>query len=360
MRKVFSFCLLAMLFVLSLLIFRSNVHKQKGLNQRRIVSITPTTVINKSLRFHTSLFVPYWSLDNTKIPDTNYDTVIYFGIAPNADGIDIEDDGYKNLTNFLERAQGIKDRILTVRAINQEVNDEILRNKDLQQKIFEQATGLAIKYNFSGLLLDFEFSSLNFDTVKNEITGFINGFSNAAHVQGLTFYEAVYGDVFYRDRPFDVLNIAKKVDGIYVMAYDFHKANGDPGPNFPFIPDDVDNYDFQTMTKDFLKNVPPEKLFITFGLFGYDWTVGDSGQSVKQAIPLSLNQIKQKFINNCSFKNCKISTNKISQETNVSYIDQDGSDHIVWFEDLNSIDFKKKFLFPKGINHTAMWAYSYF
>ena len=81
-----------------------------------------------------------------------------------------------------------------------------------------------------------------------------------------------------------------------IMAYDFHKVKGNPGPNFPLNGKETYGYDLQKMTDDFLQFVPPEKLTIIFGLFGYDWVIDDKNNALQSGEALSYLQIKQKFL----------------------------------------------------------------
>jgi spore germination protein len=114
------------------------------------------------------------------------------------------------------------------------------------------------------------------------------------------------------------------------------------------------------LTDDFLKLIPSDKITIIFGLFGYDWQVDDKGNATQPAQALTLLQIKQKFIDQCAFSECAWKKDKDSAETTVSYTDNDGKKHIIWFEDMESVKQKQEFLKTKGINSFSYWAYSYF
>ena len=216
------------------------------------------------------------------------------------------------------------------------------------------------KHGFDGVLLDLEYSGLAFDSVVSSITSFSTAFAHAAHDQQLTFYQSLYGDSVYRLRPYDLAVLGKQADGIVVMAYDFHKANGDPGPNFPLAGEAIQGYDMGTMVDDFTKKIPSQKLIVAFGLFGYDWTLNDKGNSSGAAVALSLAQIKHKFSPHCPFADCKIRRDPTSAETEITYVDSQKNKHIVWYEDMQSFAKKSAYLHTQGINATALWAYSYF
>ncbi len=49
-----------------------------------------------------------------------------------------------------------------------------------------------------------------------------------------------------------------------------------------------------------------------------------------------------------------------SGENQVRYVDDAGKQHVVWFEDWDSVAKKQEYLESKGIKSLGFWAYSYF
>lgn len=306
-----------------------------------------------------AIFVPYWSFTSV-INANEFDQVFYFGIAVNETGINTQEKGYTKLAQFASAIPKEKETILVVRMINQENNFSVLKNEKVQKDIVNQTLLLANKYDFDGIALDLEVSSLPFESITKQINTFTKLFYGSAKKESLQFDVLLYGDTFAKIRPYDVSVLRNYADHILLMAYDFHKAGSDPGPNFPFGGKDRYGYDFQTMTTDFLNLVPKEKLGVVFGMFGYDWTVDDQGESVGQAVSLSLNQAQRRFVNGCQFAQCSLKRDETSAETKVEYVDQKGQKHVVWFEDEESVAKKQEFLKQKGITNVSFWAYSYF
>lgn len=306
-----------------------------------------------------SLFVPYWSLKSQTIP-TNYDEYIYFGIAPNKDGIDLKEEGAKNLDSFLSLVPQDKKKYLTVRMINNDLNFEILKDSAKQNKIISDSITIAKENNFNGIILDLEVTAIPFESLVKQITDFTAAFSKSAHDENLQFSITMYGDVFYRVRPFDVKTLSSQADRIFIMAYDFSKAKGNPGPNFPLFGEEKYGYDLQKMTADFSAVVNPAKITVVFGLFGYDWLVDSQDRTLSQAKSLSSSEIEKKFIDDCAAKSCSYSRDSVSLETEIHYRDLGGGYHIIWFEDLDSARAKKGFLKSRGVGSFSYWAYSYF
>lgn len=304
-----------------------------------------------------TLFVPYWTLGTRPLP-TTYTTLAYFGISANAHGIDTTDAGYTNLPLFVSLTQKDQQTVLVVRLLDQQENNDILQDTYVQQKIIDQSIALAQKYTFQGIALDFEYKALAFDSVVGSITHFSTNFAKAAHAAHLLYYQTLYGDTFYRARPFAVSVIGKASDGIYVMAYDFHKTTGNPGPNFPLHEMTDEEYSFTKMIQDYTNNIPPQKITVVFGLFGYDWPVDEKGRSTDVGNSITLSEAKHKFGSSCH--KCVSKRDPTAAETKVLYTDSSGVLHEVWFDDMQSIAKKEEIVRNSGIHSVGLWAYSYF
>src|SRR5258706_5455946 len=355
MKKITFIILILILIIVSVVFLLLPQKPLKIANTVITPSPSPIAILSRK---QSLLFIPYWTLSKTQISG-NYDTVIYFGIAANEKGIDTKEVGYLNIHNFISLVPSGSKVILAIRMTNTSSNIQIFQNPLVEKSIINDSIALAKVNKFDGILLDLEHSAIGFDSVTKDVTNFSVEFAKKTKSSGLFYYQSLYGDNYYRVRPYDVKKIANASDGIMVMAYDLHKAGGDPGPNFP-LKDNDDGYDFKKMISDFSKDVAIDKLTVIFGLFGYDWKIDTKNRSIGEAQPLTDNEIKQKFLPNCIFKNCNIIHDKDSSETEINYIDKDGSNHIAWFEDQNSMNEKEKYLKTKGIDSTAIWAYSYY
>lgn len=348
--------LLLIIFVIALFF---KIEKNKSLNKspKEIIKVLPTPSINLKQKEKSFLFVPYWTLTKEKIT-TQYDEIIYFGISGNENGIDRNDEGYKEIKKFKKITSG--DTLLTVRMTDSKVNSDVLENKKNQENIIDESIKIAKENQFKGIVLDFEISSLSFQSVIDKISFFFEKFYKSSKSNSLSFDITIYGDTFYRLRPYDVSFLGKNADRVLIMAYDFHKANGNPGPNFPLFGSKTYGYDLTKMSSDFINAVSMGKLGVIFGLFGYDWTLDEKGESTTSAKPLSFLKIKNNFLDNCILKNCLIKRDEQAGETKITYEDESGIRHIIWFEDMDSVQRKQQYLKDRGINTFAFWAYSYF
>ncbi|MBI2443030.1 MAG: hypothetical protein HYV40_03950 [Candidatus Levybacteria bacterium] len=321
-----------------------------------VVTTGPSVAQEKVTR---SLFVPYWTVSNAQIDTSGYDTVIYFGITPTLEGIDENEMGYKKLALFQQHVRS-SDRLLTLRMLDRETNLAILKSKDAQEAIIEETIILAKDYGFSGVVLDLELSALPFDSLLRQVTEFSSNFSQSIKENDLSFAMTLYGDTFYRLRPFDVKALEKNVPSFLIMAYDFHKAAGNPGPNFPLSGKDTYGYDYQTMLTSFLQYIPPAKLGIIYGMYGYDWEINSSGKAVTSAKARSYQEIEKNIIARCSELECKREKDMQSTEMKITYTDTENKKHVIWFEDQESVKKKEALAKKMGIGTFSFWAYSYF
>jgi len=293
-----------------------------------------------------TLFVPYWSLKSQNSIN-NYDRVVYFGITGTEKGIDFDEVGYKNLQDFASLNLDNSKTYLAIRMTNTEENLKILENKSSMIRIIEQSINIAKQYNFSGIVLDLEVGVLFGDEIIDQISEFSNNFYKKLKENNIKYSIVIYGDVFYRKRPYDLSQLSKNSDEIMIMAYDFHKSISEPGPNFPLNGKEIYGYDFQTMINDYLKFSKPEKITVIFGMYGYDWIVDDQDRPIKPGAVLTLNQIRSKHSNDCNGERCE-------------FVDEVGLRHIIWFENEESVEKKIEYLKSRGIGNFAYWAYGYF
>lgn len=311
--------------------------------------VQPITTVKKVL------FVPYWTLQTPL--DTTYDEYVYFGIEANEQGINKNDDGFKRLGQFTRATTG-KRKVLTIRMIDSSDNARILEKKDIQENIAKSAAAIATQYGFDEVLLDFEFSALSFESVIKQVTALVSVFSTITKQNNLAFSVTLFGDTFFRLRPYDIATITPLTDRVFIMAYDFHKSTENPGPTFPFGGKNIYGYDFHTMIDDFANVTPREKLVVVIGLFGYDWTVDKKEQSTEAAAPLSYYKAAKLFTE-CTLKNCTVTRDRLSGGMHATYtIGQEL--HSVWYEDPISSSQKQEYLKEQGIGTVGFWAHSFF
>lgn len=276
-----------------------------------------------------SIFVPDWALTEETILVNGYNRWIYFG-------------GEEKLPVFTE---ALKDKELWI-TYKVDTVDE-LKSVEIGWNQLKSVN------HMKGIVLDLEINGLATEEFISEINRGVEKIYNQIKQNNLKMAVAVYGDLFYRKRPYDLQFLNENSDEIMVMAYDFSKSYGEPGPNFPFENDG--GYDFQEMIDDFLEYAPAEKLTIIFGMYGYDWILVD-GKPLKQANALSLNQVEELVV---TYPERPSQIDK-GIEKSFNYKDERGLNHVVYYEDEESAAVKIDYLKEKGIGNITYWAYGYF
>ncbi|GIW62752.1 MAG: hypothetical protein KatS3mg090_0578 [Patescibacteria group bacterium] len=314
------------------------------------------------------VLLPYW-IKPDRGEDLSQKEVFYFGIGFDSAGNILADQGLQRLEET-DISVFIKPKIV-VRMLDQEVSSKILSDKNLREKAVSNLKEFTTLHSgFDGFVLDLEFSPVFYDFLSDEILLFVKKLRGLADEQNLEFEIILFADNFYRQRPYNVFEISDYVDQVWIMAYDFSKKTGLPGPNFPLEGKDTYGYDLITAVSDFQANMKqPYKLGVIFGLFGYEWIVDQENRPLNQAKALTTKQISQKYVVNCSNDpNCSLKEDSKSKEkiitiNNVKLSDQD-NDYVyrklLYFDDLQTVDQKKSVLKKLGVNDFCYWAYGYY
>jgi len=371
MQKIRKLLILLILTLIAGLVFGLSVNNKKG-NEGDSTKNTGKIIkskLPKTTKLTESIFIPYWNIPKKTDGLEKYNRLIYFGITASADGgINKYDQGYLNMAALTEAISDInKEKLLVLRMLDEDTNFSILNSVDKQNILLSEINEIINEFGFDGIALDLELNSLPVSDITNKINSFVQKIYTEENKNYRKFYLILYGDTFYRKRPYDVDILSKNSDEIMVMAYDFHKSRGIPGPNFPLNAGAKYGYDLKKMTDDFSKYIGNKKLTIIFGMYGYDWLVDEKKRPIRPARALSLKDIQKQFIEKCELIDCVVKRDGYSTETEVNYIDSVVKDnvgymdmHIVWFEDEESVRLKKEYLMDHGIGNFAYWVYGYF
>ncbi len=321
-----------------------------------------STGLNSNNKYHNQeiaryVFVPYWTFSD-RISLRENESAIYFGVTYNNSGINREEDGYRKLSSFVNSIPPGKEKYLTLRILGEDADGEFLENSRLQAVIGEDLAKVAKEFGFNGVVIDYETSAFGFASTENKITSMYKILYEEIKNEDLEFFVTVFGDSYYRARPYNLKEINNIADKVIIMAYDFHKARLNPGPNFSLSDRVKYGYDLEVMIEDFSKDLNSDKVVVALGYFGYDWKM-EGGVNLGMAEPLSLNQIISRYVNNCPNGSCAVQQND-DEESVIKYVDSEGFSHEVWYESEASANKKIEFLSDTGINQIAIWAYSYY
>lgn len=186
----------------------------------------------------------------------------------------------------------------------------ILHNEKKRKRVINYVLSQCLKNNFIGINLDLE--SLN-EKSDQYLIQFVKEFSEAFHEKGLL----VTQDIMPFNEDYNIKELAKYNDYLFLMAYDEYSSDSDPGPisSQKWIEATVD---------DLAQKVPAEKIILGLGAFGYDWPTSANS---------SPNVTYQQALSRASASKSKINFDNDTYNLNYAYKDDKNIVHQVYFTD---------------------------
>lgn len=128
-----------------------------------------------------------------------------------------------------------------------------------------------------------------------------------------------------------------------LMTYEWGYSAGPPLPVSPIN-------EVERVLRYALTVMPAEKILMGQNLYGYDWTLPFvQGESFARALS------PQQAIQLAGDNNVAIEYDDTAQAPFFNYIDEEGREHIVWFEDARSIQAKFNLIKELGLRGIAYW-----
>ncbi|AOW10983.1 polysaccharide deacetylase family protein [Flavobacterium gilvum] len=207
----------------------------------------------------------------------------------------------------------------------------ILHDKSKKERLINDIVKTLNKYKLQGINVDFEEFKENSD---EPIIAFQKELYEKLHPLGYL----VTQDIMANDEDFNIKALSKYNDYMFLMAYDEHYAESNPG--------DISSQKWiERVVDKTAKEIPSSKIILCIAGYGYDWEEKREGETITydQAIAIA----KQ--------HNVPIKFNDNSYNNSFSYADINGKKHQVNFTDavtnFNSIRFSDEY----GLAGTALW-----
>lgn len=186
----------------------------------------------------------------------------------------------------------------------------ILHNNAKRNEFIKSLIDQCRHHHFAGINVDIE----NLNEENNEyLTDFMRRLSAAFHAEGLY----VTQDIAPYNTDYDVKQLAKYDDYMFLMAYDEHNVVSQAGP--------ISSQDWIEKALDNLASkVPEEKIILGMAAYGYDWTdKGDDNQSLSYNETTAL----------ASTTGADINFDDGTYNLNFAYTDDGNTVHQVYFTD---------------------------
>ncbi len=329
-------------------------------------------------------FLPYWNLSKIEYLQLDKLTdIAYFGLYLNADGSirKIGDDGiidpgynqWKNNEDLVKlikaaKAQGVRIS-LTVISHDAAATDKLLMCESCWATSLKEISQEMDSQGIRDVNLNFEYADYTDESYANQYTKFADFMNKGLDAKFGNSYVVVstFADSLVKPRVTKVEDLAKVVDGLFIMAYDFHQPGSDnAGPVAPIGGAGVHaEYDIGMMIQDYLKHVHPNKIIMGVPYYGYNWVVTNT-QTYAERIPgrddigYSQSQAYEHIMDTILEVKPQILWDDLAQSPYFTYTSPDtGSTRQVYFENAQSLKTKYQLIKRNNFAGVGIWALGY-
>jgi spore germination protein YaaH len=334
-------------------------------------------------------YLPYWIIDNSNYLQMDKLThIAYFGLYINEDGtfkekvadedgLLVTEPGFRNwndnpkLDKLIGKAKEEGVRVaLTVIAHEDEANDKFLDCRQCWATLLENIKKELDSKQITDVNLNFEYAEY---TEKDqaakfaELTKYLNEELDKTYGDSFLVV-AAFADSAIKNRISSKLNeLGRYSDGIFIMAYDFHRPTSEAaGPVAPMDSRGTNSdYDLNTMVKDFLSQIAPNKLIFGVPYYGYNWVVENGEKYAKriegtEEIGFSESQVYDKIMKDTAALGLNIMWDEAAQVPYYTYISPEtGSTRQVYFENAQSLKKKYELVKKSNLAGIGIWALGY-
>ncbi len=332
-------------------------------------------------------FLPYW---NMKYSDRLYvkslTHLAYFGIDLNEDGglkkydqPKEKEPGWNKLNSpdftILSRQIKIlgKKLILVVRAMDNDQIEALLNAEANRQNAINTILSVVAEKNFDGINVDFEFTGYPDVETRDNFTKFVADLSSKCKMlnEKCEISVDVYADSAIKNRLYDLRAIAKSIDILVVMAYDFFRPSSvQSGPVAPlrgkcsagtFYDSTCLDYDVVTSISDIAKQVGSYKILLGIPFYGYEWQTVDReflSRTYPQTGGLATYKRVRDLLTDPSVSSLSATWSATTFTPYLSYVEDDKT-YQIHYEDENSLKLKIDFVHQAKLTGIAIWALGY-
>ncbi|MBU9712377.1 glycoside hydrolase family 18 protein [Evansella tamaricis] len=230
-------------------------------------------------------------------------------------------------------------------AFSEEVGAAVLTNETAQNTMLDQIVEITKEVGYRDVHFDFEFLRTEDRERYNQ---FLRKAVERLRGEGLLVSTALAPKT-RADQPgqwyeaHDYRAHGEIVDFVVLMTYEWGYSGGPPMAVSPLGP-------VREVIEYALTEMPANKIMMGQNLYGYDWTLPyEPGEEYARA--LSPNRAVELAFS----RNVPIQYDAESQAPFFEYVDDAGSEHVVWFEDARSIQAKFDLIKELGLRGISYW-----
>ena len=226
-----------------------------------------------------------------------------------------------------------------------ELVDGVLNSVRVQQTLINNIISIMKEKGYYGLNIDFERIS---PTNRQLYNSFLRKVVAALHALNYPVSTALAPKPYdYQTGSWhgahDYKAHGEIVDFVIIMTYEWGWSGGPPFAVAPInLVEDVIRYAVSV--------IPPKKIIMGIPLYGYDWPLPymPGGQWAKRVSPQQAIQLAAKY-------GSIIQYDQKSQAPYINYMDENGVQHVVWFEDARSVQAKFLLANKYGLRGVSYW-----
>jgi predicted chitinase len=230
LERFWSFVTVGLGTICLLMIFAITYQPAQDVISPIVSSIRKLQIFNKKLDYEQFTFAPGWSYNKLHRIDYNgLKTLAFFDLPVNDDGtLHTDNDGYQTLKSqeakdlFYTAHQNGAKVTLTFTQVNNPDIRRILNNPQAQETLISQAIAEVKEADVDGATIDFEYTGPVGGYYRRTFTQFVKNFTERMHkeIPGSQVSLAL-GIEPSATSLYDVPELAKTVDKVFIMAYNF-------------------------------------------------------------------------------------------------------------------------------------------
>ena len=280
------------------------------------------------------------------LPYLTYLTPFTYGFNEDGSLVDLSDRSLISISDEYETQPLMHLSTLTSDGnFSNELASKVLNSPSLQATLIDNVLRTMEKKGYYGLDIDFEF------VFPEEAPLYAAFVENAARRLNPYGYEVIVAlapktsatqrGLLYEGHDYNA--IAQGVNGVLLMTYEWGYTYGPPLAVAP-LPN------VRSVVEYALTEIPAEKIFLGIPNYGYDWTL-PFVQGTSRAISIS----SQRAVEIAARYRAEIIYDEYAESPFFDYIDENGRQHQVWFEDARSIRAKLSLVPEYNLRGVGYW-----
>lgn len=223
--------------------------------------------------------------------------------------------------------------------------EKLLTDMDFQDSVITALIEVILRKNAQGLDIDMEYIA---PTLRVEFAAFVENVSSRLRPLGLETHVDLapktspnQPGTLYESHDYGLLGSA--ADLVFLMTYEWGYTYGPPMAVAP-LPSVRRVLDYA------LTEIPADKIFLGIPNYGYDWKLPYE-RGVTAAVTLG----NLTAVNLAVGNGAEILFDESSQSPYFYYTDSEGTEHVVWFEDVRSLSGKFSLAAEKSLRGCGYW-----